>query len=351
MAKEANRRKYLKSSPETDIAVVARNLPKGNAEAYNAVKIPEAEKIVITIITDNYCDALRADYKIAQRYFSKPADPIYRMALHSEHGLACHIEAVVDGRPHSLLFDYGVDFQGVSRNMELLNIDFKALEALGLSHGHFDHSGALVALLKSQKEKFPKGICLYTGEGVFSERFLKLPNGLYNINVLKKEDIEALGFVKVIEIRDPSPIVSGAYLTGKIERVTEYEKGAPNLLVKKGGRLETDDFTGEQSLVLNARGKGLVVLSGCAHAGIVNTLKHAQKITGIEKIHAVIGGFHLTGAKPEVIQRTLADIKAINPDYIVPLHCTGHEAMTVFENEMPSQFILNTAGTRYLLPA
>jgi 7,8-dihydropterin-6-yl-methyl-4-(beta-D-ribofuranosyl)aminobenzene 5'-phosphate synthase len=93
--------------------------------------------------------------------------------------------------------------------------------------------------------------------------------------------------------------------------------------------------------VLNAKGKGLVVLSGCAHQGIVNTVKHAQKMTGIEKVHAIVGGFHLTGAKPELIQKTIADIKTIRPDYIVPTHCTGFEAITAFARELPDQFILN----------
>ena len=103
--------------------------------------------------------------------------------------------------------------------------------------------------------------------------------------------------------------------------------------------------------MFNAKGKGLVVLSGCAHRGIVNTVKHAQKMTGIEKVHAVIGGFHLTGAKPELIDKTVADIKAVRPDYIVPMHCTGYEAIGAFAREMPDQFILNTAGTKYIISA
>jgi len=343
-----NRRKFLKTSAATGAVVLTGNLLKGGTQAYGAVKILEAEKITITIITDNYADALRMNYKIARRYFTKPTDSIYNMALHSEHGLACHIETVVNGQPHSFLFDYGVDFQGVSRNMELLNIDTKILEALGLSHGHFDHSGALVAILKSQKDKFPKGIPLYVGEEAFSERFLKIPIGLYSINVLKKEDIEVLGFVKVVEVKDPSPIVPGAYLTGRIERVTEYEKGAPYLLVKRGDKLERDQFLGEQALFFIVKGKGLVVLAGCAHPGIVNTVRHVQKVTGIEKVHAVIGGFHLVASNAETVKKTVTDIKALAPDYIVPTHCTGFEAITVFQKEMPRQFVLNTAGTKYV---
>ena len=167
------------------------------------------------------------------------------------------------------------------------------------------------------------------------------------VHHLKKEDIEGLGFVKIVEIKDPTPVVPGAYLTGRIEKVTGYEKVDPGRWVKIGDNLEPETFIGEQSVVLNLKGKGLVIFTGCAHVGVVNTVKHAQKISGVEKVHAIMGGFHLTGAKEELIQRTVADIKAISPDYIVPMHCTGFEAIGLFAKEMPDQFILNTVGTRY----
>jgi len=347
-----NRRDFLKVSAATGAALIVGEALKGGGEvAYGSIKIPEVEKATITIITDNYFDALRPDYKVATRYKMKPGSSIYNSNLHSEHGLSYYIETVVNGKSHSFMFDYGVDLQGVSRNMELLNIDFKALEALGLSHGHFDHWGALIALLKSQKEKIPKGIPLYVGEEAFNERFIRFPMGIQSLEYLNRGDIESLGLVKIVEIKDPFPIVEGAYSTGKIERVTEYEKVPPIFLIQRGGKQEHDIFIGEQAVVLNVKGKGLVVLSGCAHSGIVNAVKHAQKMTGIEKVHAVLGGFHLIGAKPEIIQRTIGDIKAVAPEYIVPTHCTGFEAISAFAREMPGQFILNTAGTRYLFTA
>ena len=95
------------------------------------------------------------------------------------------------------------------------------------------------------------------------------------------------------------------------------------------------------------RGRGLAVVSGCAHTGIVDTVRQAQKVSGIKNIHAILGGFHLVNAKPEIIQRTVADIKALKPDYIVPTHCTGFEAVVAFGKEMPEEFNLSTAGTRY----
>ena len=342
MSEEMNRREFLKASAVTGALFFAGDLLYGDPIVYGAVNIPEAEKITITIITDNYSETTRPSYKIATRY-SAP--------LYAEHGLSCHFEPVVNGRSHSFLFDFGATFAGLNKNMEALKIEFDKLEALGLSHGHMDHWGGLVELLKSRREKITKGIPLYVGEEAFSERFRKRPDGVRKAPQLKKEEIEGLGFVKIVEIKDPTPIASGAYFTGRIEKVTDYEKADPGRLVKRGDNLEQENFIGEQSVVLNLKGKGLVVLSGCAHVGIVNTVKHAQKITGINKIHAIMGGFHLTGAKEEIIRRTVADIKAMNPDYIMPMHCTGFETIVAFAKEMPDQFILNTAGTKYIFTA
>ena len=336
MLKAMNRRDFLKASAVTGAAILASDLLYTDPIVYGAINIPEAEKITITMIIDNYTETTRPSYKIANRY----GDYLY-----AQHGLSCHIETVVDGRSHSLLFDFGPTFPGLSGNMEALKIDLDKLEALALSHGHRDHFGGLVELLKSWREKIPKGISLYVGEEAFAEsgqgqRVAHRPP--------KKEDIEGLELVKIVEIKDPTSIVSGAYLTGRIEKVTDYEKVDPGRWVKRGDNLEPETFIGEQSVVLSLKGKGLVVVTGCAHVGVVNTVKHAQKITGVRKVHAIIGGFHLTGAKEELIQRTVADIKAMAPDYIVPMHCTGFEATGVFAREMPDQFILNTVGTRYI---
>jgi 7,8-dihydropterin-6-yl-methyl-4-(beta-D-ribofuranosyl)aminobenzene 5'-phosphate synthase len=232
--------------------------------------------------------------------------------------------------------------------MNLLQVDFTKVEALGLSHGHFDHQAGLIDILKAKKSLMREGIPLYVGEETFVERFSRMRGGgVLSLEQLKRADVEALKLVKIVEVKDPTPIVPGAYLSGKIEMVTEYEKGQPPLVIKRGDQFQQDFFIGEQAVIFNVRGKGLVVASGCAHRGIVNAVKQAQKITGIEKVHAVLGGFHLTGSKPEIIQRTIADIQAVRPDYIVPTHCTGFPAITAFAREMPDQFILSTVGTKF----
>jgi 7,8-dihydropterin-6-yl-methyl-4-(beta-D-ribofuranosyl)aminobenzene 5'-phosphate synthase len=342
-----DRREFLQATVATGAVLLAGDLLTGVAGAQQLINVPESEKIVVTVITDNLADILRPNYKFAKRHL--PPSALDRV-LHAEHGLAYQIETVVNGESHCCLFDFGVDPQGVMRNMKLLNIDFAKVEALGLSHDHFDHQAAFIEILKTKKGEFRKGVPLYVGEQFFTGTYFKMPDGnIVSLLALKREDIEGLGFVKIVEIKGPTPIIPGAYLPGKIEQVTDYEKIAPVFVAKKGNEYVQEYFPGEQAVILNAKGKGLVVLSGCAHRGIVNTVKHAQKMTGIEKVYAVMGGFHLSGAKPELIQKSVADIKAINPEYIVPTHCTGFEAISAFAKEMPDQFILNTAGTKYII--
>jgi 7,8-dihydropterin-6-yl-methyl-4-(beta-D-ribofuranosyl)aminobenzene 5'-phosphate synthase len=347
MEKEINRREFLQATVATGAVLLAGDLLSGVARAQQSIKIPESEKIVITIITDNLADILQPNYKIAQRHRSPS---VLDSMLHAEHGLAYQIETVVNGKSHCCLFDFGVDPRGVMRNMKLLNIDLAKVEALGLSHDHFDHQAAFIEILKTKKEEFRKGIPLYVGEQFFTGTFFRTsPGNIISLLALKREDVEELGFVKIIEIKGPTPIIPGAYLPGKVEQVTDYERIPPVFVAKRGNEYVQEHFPGEQAVILNAKGKGLVVLSGCAHRGIVNTVKHAQKMTGIEKVYSVMGGFHLSGAKPEVIQKSIVDIKAISPEYIVPTHCTGFEAISAFAKEMPNQFILNVVGTKYII--
>ena len=179
--KEMNRREFLKASAATAAVVMAGDaLMGGKAMADSSVNIPEIEKLSVTVITDNYYDCLRwnlnpPDFNFVKRYMIMPGT-----SLHSEHGLAYYIETVMSGKPHAFMFDYGLDFQGVSKNMELLGLDVKKLEALGLSHGHFDHHENLISILRYNKAKIQKGIPLYLGEEAFAHRFVNLRAGRYD---------------------------------------------------------------------------------------------------------------------------------------------------------------------------
>jgi len=347
MEEGMDRREFLKFSMAAGALLVAGEGIQKGVKAREMSKITEVDKVTVWVLADNYYDALRPDAKITKRYRVVPGK-----SVHAEHGLAYYVETVVNGKTSGCMFDYGLDPIGVMNNMALLGIDLGKANAFSLSHGHFDHWMGALSILRANQSKIAGGTPFYVGDEAFARRYSLRPGGTeaMDLGQLKKEDIEALG-LKVVEVKDPVQIIPGAYISGNIDRVTAYEKVPPSLLIKRGEKPEPDDFRGEQALFFNVKGKGLVVLSGCAHVGIVNTAKQAQKVAGTDKIHAVMGGFHLIGAKPEVIQNTIADIKAMKPDYIAPTHCTGFEAIVAFSKEMPKEFILNTAGTQYTFAA
>jgi 7,8-dihydropterin-6-yl-methyl-4-(beta-D-ribofuranosyl)aminobenzene 5'-phosphate synthase len=307
------------------------------------IPVSEINQVTIWVLADNYYDSLRPDSEIAKRHRVVPGT-----SIHAEHGLSYFIETRSNGSTGICMFDFGLDPYGVMNNINLLGLDLKSVDAFALSHGHFDHWTGAEEILRNHG-KINGDTPFYVGEEAFSRRCSLRPGTaeLIDLGQLRKERLEALG-VKVREISRPVEIIPGAYSTGNIRRATDYEKPSPSLLVMHGDKPEPDDFREEQALFFNVKGKGLVVLSGCAHAGIVNTIRHAQDVSGITKIYAVIGGFHLIHAQPEIIHRTISDILDLRPAYIVPAHCTGFEALVAFSQAMPDEFVLSTAGTRYV---
>ncbi|MBN2318829.1 MAG: MBL fold metallo-hydrolase [Acidobacteria bacterium] len=305
--------------------------------------ISEANRVTVTVLTDNYYDALRPDTAFAKRYRTSPGKSIY-----SEHGLSYFIETESKGKTGACMFDFGMNPTGVLNNMELLDLDIGKADAFALSHGHFDHWGGSVEILTRNRTKLQDGMPFYVGKEAFLHRYSHRPGteDTMDLGRLDKADLESSG-VAIREIEHPMEIIPGGYTTGNIERTTPYETPSSSMLVKRGDTLEPDDFGGEQALFFNIKDKGLVVVSGCAHAGIVNTVQHIQNISGAHKVHAILGGFHLVNAATETIWNTIADIQEINPDIVSPMHCTGFEALVAFNSAMPDAFILNTAGTSY----
>ena len=348
MKDEISRRDFLKTTVGAGAVLMAGGVMGGAKTAYGAVKMAELDKLNITVITDNYYDALRPDAQVTKRFRTQPGK-----WMHAEHGLSYFIETAGGGKTGVFMFDYGLDAQGVKKNMDVLGLDAGRAEGFGLSHGHFDHWGGFTQMLALNKDRIKKGAPLYLGEGAFDQRYSLVPGTGQRLDIgrLSKADIEATGLVRIVEVKTPTEVMPGGYFSGCVEQVTEYEKVPPVLLVEQNGAVVADSFPGEQAMAFNVKGKGLVIVSSCAHRGIVNTVKHIRKMSGVEKVHAVVGGFHLVNAKPEVIERTVADMKAINPAYLVPAHCTGFEATIAFAKAMPDSFILNTAGTKYTFSA
>jgi 7,8-dihydropterin-6-yl-methyl-4-(beta-D-ribofuranosyl)aminobenzene 5'-phosphate synthase len=184
---------------------------------------------------------------------------------------------------------------------------------------------------------------------VFSQRRLKLKEDVYlNLPVLDRADLEEKGVR--FDLREQASTLADdlILIAGQVERVTEFEKGIVKLEAYLDGAWVPDPFWDDQAIAIKVKDKGLVVMGGCSHAGIINTVKHFCKVSQTEIVHAVLGGFHLTGADSELINTTVENMKEIDPEYIVPMHCTGWNAINIFATQMPEEFILNSAGTTYI---
>jgi 7,8-dihydropterin-6-yl-methyl-4-(beta-D-ribofuranosyl)aminobenzene 5'-phosphate synthase len=255
-----------------------------------------------------------------------------------------------EGRTKTLLFDFGFSEHGAAYNADALDVDLREVEALVLSHGHSDHTGGLKRLVTRIGKK---GIDIVLHPGAFKEdRYITRRGEMDRFPRFSREALEALG-LNVVATREPRPLLDGAALfLGEIPRTTPFEKGMPHAFFLDQGKETWDPIEDDSSIAMNLRGKGLVVLSGCAHSGIINTVRRAMAVTGIGKVHAVMGGFHLSGPAFEpIIGPTAEELRKIGPDFIIPCHCTGRRAIMQLEQAMPGQFILNMSGTTLTLRA
>jgi len=314
-------------------------------------KIEKIDRLEILTLQDNYIDIVAGDNsKVIQRGMAVKEGKVKNSIL-AEHGFSALVTVTRGEQSRCMLFDFGFSADGAARNAKALDADLSRVEVFVLSHGHLDHVGGIEALASMVGKK---GVDLVLHPWAFTNpRFLKTPQ---NFNIyfppFTRETAKAAG-VNVIESEGPCPLLDGqALFLGQIPRATTFEKGSPDLCCEVDGEEMPDPFHDDTGVAFHVRGKGLVVLTGCAHAGIVNTVKHAQKVCGIDKAYAVMGGFHLSGTDFDgVISPTTKALKEIDPQYIVPTHCTGREASIHIEKEMPEQFILNMSGTKLTFAA
>jgi 7,8-dihydropterin-6-yl-methyl-4-(beta-D-ribofuranosyl)aminobenzene 5'-phosphate synthase len=212
-----------------------------------------------------------------------------------------------------------------------------------------DHTGSLYPLI----DKMPRPVTLAVHPEAFRfPRYRGLDNGsrLRFPRTLIKSDLEDRE-VEILETKRPTLILDDMIMiTGEVERTTGFEMGLPNALMERQGEIVEDPILDDQSLAIHLKGKGLVVISGCSHSGIINTVLFSNKMTGVQKTYAVLGGFHLTGSFFEsIIEVTIEEMKKMAPKVLVPMHCTGWKAVQRFSEAFPSAFILNSVGSKITL--
>jgi len=310
-------------------------------------KLDEISKVEIVTLEDNYIDIVaNDDSEVLTRAIAIDGNKMSQSTILAEHGFSVFIRVTNANEAQAMIFDFGYSKDVVVRNATSLRIDLQEVKAAALSHGHIDHFGGLEAVgakiakndlkLVVHPEAFKKQRFFVAGNG----KKIDLPN-------LERSLVEKAGF-KLIETKSPYFVLDKNVLfLGEIPRNTPFEKGTPYTFFERDGNEIWDPIEDDSALVLNLRGRGLVIISGCAHSGIINTINYAIKVTGVQKVHAVIGGFHLTGPVFEsIIGQTVEAFKEIAPNYIVPTHCTGRKATQTIEREMPGAFLLNMSGTK-----
>ena len=258
----------------------------------------------------------------------------------AEWGLSILVEA--DG--YRILLDTGRSFSA-AYNALTLGVDLSQVSKIVFSHGHFDHTGGLLYILKIMKSR----VEVIAHPDIWAVKYAKFPEGREEyIGVpFPKEAAETLG-ASFNLTREPVWISENIVTSGEIPMTNEYEKIDPILYVKEKGELKPDPLWDDQALFLKSE-KGLIIILGCGHRGIVNTIRHAQKLTGVEPVYAVIGGTHLFGASPQRMDSTIAELRGVGIQKLGVSHCTGLPAASVLAQAFGEAFLFNNAGTRISL--
>jgi 7,8-dihydropterin-6-yl-methyl-4-(beta-D-ribofuranosyl)aminobenzene 5'-phosphate synthase len=281
----------------------------------------------------------------------------------AEHGFSALITThdSEQGSNNTYLFDTGVSENGVIHNADIFGIDFGKIDGVILSHGHFDHFAGLVSILKrisSTRQSSTNTIDVFTHPDVFLKRWEVFPNGeRAKSPILDERQLQQLGAV-IHKNTGVTYLPSEEYpllvATGEIPRETSFEKGFPYQYTEdptnEKNLIPDPLIRDDQALVVNISDKGLVILTGCGHAGIINTINYAKKITGINRIQAIVGGFHLPadgGIYEAAIEPTLEEFQKVQPDYLVPCHCTGWKATNMIVEIMPKKYIQSSVGTTF----
>jgi 7,8-dihydropterin-6-yl-methyl-4-(beta-D-ribofuranosyl)aminobenzene 5'-phosphate synthase len=336
------------------------------------LSVPVVDSLTVKVLVDSSYDTPRIGaskwVKVKRTAPYLPAGNVRRV-LHNQWGLSLAIESRIGADTRDLMLDYGYTSQALLNNMELMGVDGGKMQGMILSHGHFDHHGGMLGYLQKYRDKLPAELTLFVGgEDNFCMR--KAPSGgagnYADYGVVDRREIEALK-VKVVYCDEPTVIMGHAFTTGVIARRT-FERMLPNTIVEYGvkdgvgcnmpaaaaraaGKAVPDEHLNEHGTCFNVRDRGLVVMSSCGHSGVLNTVLQAREASGINKIHAVLGGFHLFPADDAYLRRTVAELKALDPDVVIPFHCSGPGFVNAMRELLGDRLVTSTTGTEFTFGA
>jgi len=324
------------------------------------VPLEPVDSVTVTTLVDNVTDMLLQNQGPAKRPplggASAPRLPAAFLegseafdAPRAEHGFSVMVTVAKGGKERRILFDAGLTPDGLVENMRRLDLSPKDVEVIVLSHGHFDHTTGLDGIVRTLGRP---NLPVIIHPEFWSRRRIAIPGREpFELPSTSKSALRGAGF-EVVEEKQPSFLLDGSLLvTGEVDRTTDFERGFPVHQAFRDGAWQPDPLIlDDQAVVVNVRDRGLVVITGCGHSGIVNIVRYAGKLTGVERVYAVIGGFHLNGPLFEpIIPATCRALMEMVPAVIVPAHCTGWRATHALASAFPDAFIQNSVGTRFEL--
>lgn len=330
-------------------------------------EVPAVDRLAVRIVTDNVViqfvpNETRNGLTIERKSGNTHPDRPPRTVLNGEWGLAMHAESKRGAETRHVLIDFGYTPEVLLNNMEILRIDPSLFDAMVLSHGHYDHFGGMVGFLKAHGSALKKKLPFYVGgEDTFCVR--RNPGGQFGA-LDRKAILEA--DLALMMAAEPALVADHAFTTGRIGqhsfekplRATEeivgifdgfgcYPEKMP--AEKNIGQYIPDDFDHELATIYMVKGKGLVVLTSCSHRGVINAVRQAQAASGIDKVHAVLGGFHIVPPLgDDYIRSTIAEFKEIDPDYVIVGHCTGDRFYDLARDALGDKVIHSAVGARFV---
>jgi 7,8-dihydropterin-6-yl-methyl-4-(beta-D-ribofuranosyl)aminobenzene 5'-phosphate synthase len=321
-----------------------------------AIALEPLDALTVTTLVDNVVDKLLVDEGPAKRppRATSRRVPVRVLeggdaddGLRAEHGFSALVTITKGNRETLVLFDTGGTPDGMVENMRRLDISARDIDVIVLSHGHWDHTTGMDGLIA---ELGRRNVPVLIHPEFWRRRRVALPgrDPIHLPTTSRRALLEA-GF-EIVEEREPSFLLDGSLLvTGEVDRTTDFEQGFPGHQAHLDGRWRPDPLIlDDQALVASVRGRGLVIVTGCGHSGIVNIVRYVKKLAGEDRLHAIVGGFHLGGPAFEpVIGSTCDALAEFAPDVLVPAHCTGWRATHALAARLPEAFIQNSVGTRF----